>query len=88
MGDPPPGVTAVMAPPLSSRDPPDGRTVVVADSFAGTLIAFDIGPDGSLTGRRLWAEGLSLDGITIDDEGAVWTSTRGTRSAAPPPAAS
>ncbi|GAA4862875.1 SMP-30/gluconolactonase/LRE family protein [Actinomycetospora straminea] len=56
---------------------PDGRTLVLADSFAGTLVAFDIEADGSLTGRRTWAEGLSPDGITIDDEGAVWTSTGG-----------
>lgn len=56
---------------------PDGRILVVADSFGGTLPAFDVEPDGSLSGRRPWAEGLSPDGITIDDEGAVWTSTGG-----------
>jgi sugar lactone lactonase YvrE len=56
---------------------PDGRTLVLADSFAGTLVAFDIEPDGSLSGRRIWADGLSPDGITIDAEGAIWTSTGG-----------
>lgn len=56
---------------------PDGRTLVVADSFAGTLVAFDVAADGSLSGRRTWAEGLSPDGITVDAEGAIWTSTGG-----------
>ena len=36
---------------------PDGSTLVVAESFAGRLSAFDIGADGSLSGRRTWAEG-------------------------------
>lgn len=51
---------------------PDGSTLVVAESFAGRLTAFDIAPDGSLGGRRVWAEGLGPDGICIDTEGAIW----------------
>ena len=39
------------------------------------LLAFDIEPDGSLSNRRVWAEGLGPDGITMDAEGAMWTST-------------
>ena len=38
---------------------PDGSTLVVAESVAGRLSAFDIQPDGSLTNRRIWAEGTS-----------------------------
>src|SRR6266566_4407178 len=53
----------------------DGWNVIVAESFAGRLTAFDVAADGSLSNRRAWAEGLAPDGICIDAEGAVWTST-------------
>jgi sugar lactone lactonase YvrE len=51
---------------------PDNSTLIVAESFAGTLTAFDIGPDGGLSNRRVWAP-LPGDGIVLDTEGAVWT---------------
>jgi sugar lactone lactonase YvrE len=54
---------------------PDGSTLIVSESFAGRLTAFDIAADGSLSNRRVWAEGLAPDGICVDAEGAVWTST-------------
>ena len=54
---------------------PDGRTLIIAESFAGRLTAFDIAPDGGLSGRRVFASGLGPDGITMDAEGAVWTGT-------------
>ena len=54
---------------------PDGSTLVVAESFAGRLSAFDIAADGSLSGRRTWAEGLGPDGICIDSEGGIWCQT-------------
>jgi sugar lactone lactonase YvrE len=52
---------------------PDGSTLIVAESYASRLTAFDIGPDGSLANRRTWAdvEGPP-DGICIDADGAVW----------------
>src|SRR5947208_1071216 len=56
---------------------PDGRTLIIAESFAGQLTAFDIGADGGLSGRRVFAEGLGPDGICLDAEGAVWVSTGG-----------
>ena len=34
----------------------DGGTLVVADSHAQQLIAFDVAADGALSGRRVWAE--------------------------------
>jgi sugar lactone lactonase YvrE len=53
---------------------PDGSTLVIAESYAGRLSAFDIEPDGGLTNRRVWAElGQGGDGICLDAEGAVWT---------------
>jgi sugar lactone lactonase YvrE len=56
---------------------PDNKTLVVAESFAGRLTAFDIAPDGTLSNRRTWADlggpGKG-DGITLDAEGAIWCS--------------
>ncbi|HYB89675.1 MAG TPA: SMP-30/gluconolactonase/LRE family protein [Candidatus Binataceae bacterium] len=55
---------------------PDGRTLIIAESFARRLTAFDIEPDGSLANRRLWADlgGRIPDGIALDAEGAVWVA--------------
>jgi sugar lactone lactonase YvrE len=52
---------------------PDNSTLVVAESFAARLTAFDIDDDGGLSNRRVWADGLGPDGICIDSDGAVWT---------------
>jgi len=52
---------------------PDNKTLIVAESFAGRLTAFDIAADGSLSHRRVWAE-LGGDGICLDAEGAIWCS--------------
>lgn len=35
---------------------PDGRTLIVAETWGACLTAFDIENDGSLTGRRTWAQ--------------------------------
>jgi sugar lactone lactonase YvrE len=51
---------------------PDNETLIVSESFTGRLIAFDIASDGSLSNRRVWAEGLGPDGIKMDAEGAIW----------------
>ena len=56
---------------------PDHQTLIVAESFGHRLAAFDIAPDGSLAGRRVFAElGEAVpDGICLDAEGAVWVSS-------------
>jgi sugar lactone lactonase YvrE len=51
----------------------DNSTLVIAESFAARLTAFDIAPDGSLSNRRTWADGVGPDGICMDAGGAVWT---------------
>src|SRR4051794_17539962 len=53
---------------------PDGSTLIVADSYAKELIGFDIAADGSLAGRRTWADlgGGVPDGICLDADGAAW----------------
>jgi sugar lactone lactonase YvrE len=53
---------------------PDNRTLIVAESHANRLTAFDIAADGSLSKRCVWANlGNDYpDGICLDAEGAVW----------------
>ena len=53
---------------------PDNSTLVVAESFARRLSAFDIAADGSLSNRRVWADlgNGAPDGICFDAEGAIW----------------
>ena len=54
----------------------DNATLVVAESHGERLTAFDVGGDGGLTGRRVFAElGEAPDGICTDAEGAVWYAT-------------
>ena len=52
---------------------PDNSTLIIAESFAARLTAFDIAGDGGLSNRRVWADGVGPDGICIDSDGAVWT---------------
>src|SRR5260221_14223910 len=59
---------------------PDNSTLIISESFSGRLIAFDIEADGSLSNRRVWAEGLAPDGICMDAEGAIWVQTSNVRS--------
>src|SRR5829696_10056962 len=86
----PPGIIALVTPDGSVRRvadgiafpngmavTPDNATLVVAESFAGRLTAFDIGDDGGLSNRRVWADGVAPDGICIDADGAVWTGVGG-----------
>ena len=56
---------------------PDGRTLIVAEPRAHRLTAFDIGSDGSLSNRRVFADGGDVwpDGICLDAEGAVWAGS-------------
>jgi sugar lactone lactonase YvrE len=56
---------------------PDGKTLVVAETFARKLTAFDIAEDGSLSGRRAWADlgRATPDGICLDEEGAIWVAS-------------
>jgi sugar lactone lactonase YvrE len=60
--------------PNGSVITPDGRTLIVAETLALRLTAFDIGPDGSLSNRRVWAPvGMRApDGICLDADGHVW----------------
>jgi sugar lactone lactonase YvrE len=87
-GAPPQGIIALVTPDGSVRQVADGiafpngmvvtadnRTLIIAESIAAKLTAFDIGPDGSLSNRRAWAEGIGADGICLDADGAVWAQS-------------
>jgi len=53
---------------------PDNATLIIAESHGRRLTAFAIAADGSLSGRRVWADlgGGVPDGICIDADNAVW----------------
>jgi len=55
---------------------PDGRTLIVAETYAHRLTAFSVDADGALTAPRLFADlpGVFPDGICLDAEGAVWVA--------------
>jgi sugar lactone lactonase YvrE len=82
-----PGMVALVAPTGSARQvaegfefpngmvvTPDNSTLIVGESYANRLTAFDIAADGSLSNRRVWAAvGAGVpDGICLDAENAVW----------------
>jgi sugar lactone lactonase YvrE len=86
-----PGIIALVTPDGSARQvaddiafpngmvvTPDNSTLIISESFGRRLTAFDIAEDGSLSGRRVWAEDVGPDGICMDAEGAIWTGDGGT----------
>ena len=56
---------------------PDGRTLILGETFAAQLTAFYVADDGRLSNRRVWAklEGAVPDGICLDAEGAIWVAS-------------
>jgi sugar lactone lactonase YvrE len=81
-----PGIIALVTPDGSARQvaddlafpngmvvTPDNSTLIVGESFRRRLTAFDIAADGSLSNRRIWADGVGPDGICMDTDGAIWT---------------
>lgn len=75
----PEGTARIVAPEMDAPNgpivTPDGKQYVVASLPARELTGFDIAADGSLSGRRVWADlqPASADGITIDEQNGVWT---------------
>src|SRR5918994_2745336 len=82
-----PGIVALVTPDGSAQQvandvafpngmvvTPDTSTLILAESYANRLTAFDIAADGSLSNRRVWAdlEDGVPDGICLDAENAVW----------------
>lgn len=60
---------------------PDGETLYFADSFSGSISAYNYDPKtGAASNRRRFVEvpgdrGGAPDGATVDDEGCVWSAT-------------
>lgn len=54
----------------------DGSTLVVSESFAGRLTAYDRASDGKLSNRRVYAEHGEVvpDGICLDAHGNIWVA--------------
>ncbi|MGH8979375.1 MAG: SMP-30/gluconolactonase/LRE family protein [Acidimicrobiia bacterium] len=57
---------------------PDNRMLIVGESTAARLTAFDISDEGRLSNRREWASlrkiGATPDGICLDADGAIWVA--------------
>jgi gluconolactonase len=55
---------------------PDGKLLYVADIAGNRTYAYDIRPDGTLAGKRLFCK-LGSDGMTLDNEGNVYLTGQG-----------
>ena len=56
--------------------------MIVGESYAGRLTAFDVAADGALSGRRVWAQlpqGTVPDGICLDAANGIWVASPTTR---------
>jgi sugar lactone lactonase YvrE len=88
----PDGSTSVAAEgvrfPNATMLTPDGATMLVNETMAARIAAFDVGPDGALSNHRIWAQvartpelddgtealDFAPDGGTLDAEGCVWAA--------------
>jgi sugar lactone lactonase YvrE len=56
----------------------DRSTLIVTETFGGKLYAYDIEADGTLTGKRVFADlgaHRRPDGVCLDEEGAAWVGS-------------
>lgn len=60
--------------PNGSVITPDGKTLIVGETLGAVLTAFDIGGEGTLSNRRVWANTAPRvpDGIALDAQNRVW----------------
>ena len=62
---------------------PDDATLIVAETLAGRLTAFDLDSNGDLSHRRVWAQlpkGAVPDGICLDAGGGIWSASPSTNN--------
>jgi gluconolactonase len=69
-------VTDDLTQPNGITGTPNGRTLYVADIGAKKTYRYDIQPDGTLAGKKLFCEEGS-DGMTIDNENNVYLTGKG-----------
>ena len=55
----------------------DGHTLIVAETFAARITAFDISADDQLVHRRVWADlkGAYPDGLSLATDQTLWVAT-------------
>ncbi len=76
----PTGTVAQLVPGLTFPNgaviTPDGHTLIVAETLAYRLSAFDIASDGTLSNLRVWAQldFVAADGLCLDADGQVWVA--------------
>jgi sugar lactone lactonase YvrE len=71
-------VADALAYPNGVAATPDGRTLIISETFGGRHTAFTITSDGALTDRRVWGElpgGTNPDGLCLDANGDVWVAS-------------
>ena len=74
----PDGTVRVAAPDMDCPNgtviTPDGKTLIIGETFGARLTAFDVAPDGTLSNRRVWAPmpDRAPDGMCLDADGNVW----------------
>jgi gluconolactonase len=61
---------------------PDEKILYVDDTVERTIYAFDVAPDGALSGRRVFAvlqlkEGGAVDGMKVDERGDIFSTGPG-----------
>jgi len=69
-------VTSDINKPNGITGTPDGKVLFVSDIGAGRTYRYDIQPDGSLSGKKLFCE-MGSDGMTIDDRGDIYITGNG-----------
>lgn len=75
-GEPPKVVSTEVVFPNGMVLTPDGKTLIVAETFAARLSSFSVQADGSLGSRQLWADlgDAFPDGICLDQENGIWVA--------------
>ncbi len=77
-GESPVVVAGALAYPNGVAITPDGTTLLVSETFAAQVTAFDVAPDGTLSRRHVWAalpNGTNPDGLCIDAAGDAWVAS-------------
>ncbi len=78
LGAEPVVVATALAYPNGVAITPDGTTLLVSETFGGTIAAFAVESDGMLGERRVWAQlpaNTNPDGLCLDEAGDVWVAS-------------
>ncbi|PCJ60636.1 MAG: hypothetical protein COA73_08080 [Candidatus Hydrogenedentota bacterium] len=56
---------------------PDERTLYVSSTTGGNIMAFDLLEDGTVENERVFCDVRIPDGMAVDTEGNIWSSSSG-----------